>query len=191
MNLGFDIDGVISNFTERFKEVVQQHYGISLTENNMYCYDVDLVLGIPKEDVANIVDETLRSNLPLVPLAKETLDKLHSEGHRIYLLTARSNALISSTSTWLKEKGIPYDEIYFLAMGKKRLADVHVDLVVEDSLEEALELTKKVKNVLLFDQTWNRTVNVKGLLKRVYSWPQIYEEIQKLSATSSKKPSSI
>ena len=105
MNLGFDIDGVISNFTKQFTEIIQKKYGVALSDSDMYSYEVNLVLGITKEDVAEIVTETLKSDLPLNPSAKETLDKLAAEGHKIYLLTARSEELIQHTSTWLKQRG--------------------------------------------------------------------------------------
>jgi uncharacterized HAD superfamily protein len=179
MNLGFDIDGVISNFTKNFVDIIQNRYGVKLTGADMYSYDVSLVLGITKDEVADIVNETLKSDLPLNPLAKETIDKLNSEGHNIYILTARSDELTEYTLNWLKQKGIVYKDIFHLTSGKKNLVDVFIDLAVEDNLEEAIELTKKVKHVLLFDQPWNKTKNVKGLIKRVYSWSEVYEEIQK------------
>jgi uncharacterized HAD superfamily protein len=93
MNLGFDIDGVISDFTKHITELVYKKYSVKLTNEDMYSYDVSLVLGVPKE-VAELVLEVLKSDLPLNPSARETLDKLASEGHDIYLLTARSGALI-------------------------------------------------------------------------------------------------
>lgn len=188
MNLGFDIDGVISNFTGQFTDIVQKKFGITLTDADLYSYDVSLVLGITKDEVADIVTETLKSDLPLNPLAKETLDKLASEGHNVFLLTARSETLIDHTSRWLKQKCIAHNEIFYLRGGKKYLADVSVDLVVEDNLEEAIELTRKVKHVLLFDQPWNRTKNVKGLVKRVHDWPEIYDEVQKIAASLSNNP---
>jgi uncharacterized protein len=186
MNLGFDIDGVISNFTVRFNEVIKQKYGVSLTDSEMYSYEISLVLGIHKGEVAEIVADTLKSDLPLNPHAKETLDKLTAEGHNIYLLTARSETLSHYTVSWLKEKAVPYKELFHLIGGQKSLAQIDLDLFVEDSLEEALELTKKVKLVLIYDQPWNKTKNVKGLLKRVHGWLEIYEEIQKLRLSSLK-----
>jgi uncharacterized protein len=186
MNLGFDIDGVISNFTVRFNEVIKQKYGICLTDSEMYSYEINLVLGVPKDEVAEIVADTLKSDLPLNPNAKETLDRLTSEGHSIYLLTARSESLSHYTVSWLKEKAVPYKELYHLAGGKKSLTPIELDLFVEDNLEEALELTKKVKLVLIYDQPWNKTKNVRGLLKRVDGWHEIYEEIQKLRLSALK-----
>lgn len=186
MNLGFDIDGVISNFTQRFAEIVNKRYGITITETEMYCYDADLILGIPKEEAAEIAVEIIKSDLPLNPLAKETLEKLTAEGHSIYLLTARSDTLFYYTLMWLKQKSVPYKEIYHLVGGKKYQANVNVDLVVEDSLQEALEYTRMVKHVLLFDQPWNKTKNVKDLIKRVYSWTDIYKEVQKIMIKTSQ-----
>jgi uncharacterized HAD superfamily protein len=183
MNLGFDIDGVISNFTARFVDVIRKRYGATLTDADMYSYDISLVLGITKDEVADIVNETVKSDLPLNPLAKETLDMLNAEGHKIYLLTARSDELFEHTLDWLKRKGIVYKDIFHLTSGKKNLVDVSIDLAVEDNLEEAIELTRKVKHVLLFDQPWNKTKNVKGLVKRVYSWSEVYEEVQKVAAS--------
>jgi hypothetical protein len=68
-----------------------------------------------------------------------------------------------------------------LNVGEKYRANVDpLDLIVEASLVDALEWTHKVKNVLLYDQPWNRTLNVKNLTKRVYGWNEIYETIQNL-----------
>jgi uncharacterized HAD superfamily protein len=82
---------------------------------------------------------------------------------------------------WLKRKDIPYKRILHLDAGKKYLADVNVDLVVEDFLEEAIELARRIKHVLLFDQPWNKTKNVRGLINRVYNWSDIYEEVHKIA----------
>ncbi len=178
MNLGFDIDGVICDFTGQLNKVIKNRYGATLSHKDMYCYEVDLVLGIPREEVAEIVFNTLKSDLPLNPYAKVTLDRLVSEGHRIYLITARSEELSAHTKRWLKKRLVPYDAIYHLSRGTKHLVEKNLDLAVEDNLQEAIELTKTIKHVLLYNQPWNRTLNVKGLIKKVNNWQEIYSEIQ-------------
>ena len=180
MNLGFDIDGVIADFVNIFSDLAKKKYGVTLTEVDIYCHDLNLVLGVPKDEVVQLITETLKTDLPLYPEAKETLEKLFSEGHRIYLLTARYDFLFQNTLLWLKEKSIPYTDILNLTEGKKYQANIDIDVIVEDCLCDALEWTKRVKNVLIFDHPWNQTNNVKNLLKRVYSWAEIYEEIKKM-----------
>jgi uncharacterized HAD superfamily protein len=78
-----------------------------------------------------------------------------------------------------------------LTEGEKYRADVSLDLVVEDCLQDALEWSQKVKNVLVYDHPWNKTLNVNNLIKRVYSWDEIYEEVQRLKASSVEVPSLI
>jgi len=191
MNLGFDIDGVISDFVRSFVEIVKKHYNLTLAETSIYCHDLNLVLGIREKERNKLIRETLLENLELITGARETLERLNSEGHQIVILTARFDDLIKVTENWLKKKGIPYSQLIHLNEGKKFLSKVDLDLVVEDNLEDAIGLSKKVKNVLVYDHPWNQTLNVKGLIKRVHSWDEIFDEVQRLKATSSMTVSSL
>jgi len=184
MNLGFDIDGVISDFVKTFNELVENRYGIKLNEADIYCHDLNLVLGITRNERNQLITETLKKDLALNHGAKETLEKLYSEGHKIYLLTARLGVSTEVTKDWLKRKGIPYTELLQLTEGEKYQADVNLDLIVEDCLQDALEWSQKLKSILVYDHPWNKTLNVKHLIKRVYSWDEIYQEVQRLKTTS-------
>ena len=39
MNLGFDIDGVIANFTNQLLETIKKNYGLTLKATDIYCFD--------------------------------------------------------------------------------------------------------------------------------------------------------
>ena len=68
-------------------------------------------------------------------------------------------------------------------MGKKYQANIEgLAVIVEDSLEEALEWSSRVKTVLVYDHPYNQSLNVKNLTKRVYSWNEIYLEISQLAS---------
>lgn len=183
MNLGFDIDGVISDFVKTFIEIVDNKYHVKLKDSDIYCHDLSLVLGITRDERNQIITETLKKDLTLNVGAKETIDKLHTEGNKIYLLTARYGSLLFETEEWLKKKGICYTELVLLEEGEKHRTSISLDLIVEDCLQDALEWSKKVKDILVYDHPWNKTLNVKNLVKRVYSWNEIYEEIQRLKTT--------
>lgn len=182
MNLGFDIDGVISDFVTTFIKIVHEKYGVTLTEEEIYCHDLNLVLGITKKERNDLITETLKQDLPLNKGAKETIEKLSSEGHKIYLLTARYGALLDETRLWLNKKKIAYTQLVHLCEGQKYLADIKIDLIVEDCLLDALEWTQKISNVLVFDHPWNQTKNIRKLIKRVHNWDEIYDEIQQLTS---------
>ena len=89
MNLGFDIDGVIANFCEPLIERIRKDYGVVVQESDIYCFDLNIVLGITKAEESKLVEDILASSLPLYEGAKETLEQLSREGHSIYLLTGR------------------------------------------------------------------------------------------------------
>lgn len=188
LNLGFDIDGVIANFTNPLLETIKKNYGLTLLATDIYCFDLDIVLGITPCEEKQLITEVLEKDLPLNLNAKETLERLSREGYTICLLTSRYEHLRELTQSWLKEKGISYNQLHLLNAGKKYLAKVDpLDLIVEDSLEEALGWTQKVKHVLIYDQPWNKTLNVKNLTKRVYNWNEIYTEVQQLKKSTCKK----
>ena len=184
MNLGFDIDGVISDFVKTFIELVEKQYDLPLKETDIYCHDLNLVLGISKEERNELIRKTIKEDLTLNLGAKESIEKLYTEGHKIFILTARPHDLVEVTKAWLKKKDIPYTKLIQLNEGEKYLAKVDLDLIVEDNLEDAIGCSKKVKNVLVYDHPWNQTLNVKGLIKRVHSWDEIFGEVQRLKATS-------
>ena len=182
LNLGFDIDGVIADFSNPLLEAIKRNYGLTLKKSDIYCFDLDAVLGITRSEEEQLIVEVLKQDLPLNPGCQETLERLSREGHNIYLLTSRYGHLRDVTESWLKEKRVPYTQLYLLNNGKKYLAKVDpLDLIVEDSLQEALAWTQKVKSVLIYDQPWNKTLNVRNLTKRVYNWHEIYREICSLN----------
>jgi hypothetical protein len=189
LNLGFDIDGVIADFSQPLLATIKKDYGLNLKPTDIYCFELDIVLGISRSEEEQLIIEVLKGDLPLSLGAKETLERLSCEGHNIYLLTSRYDHLRDITQSWLKEKGVPYTQLHLLDNGKKHLAHVDpLDLIVEDSLREALGWATKVKTVLIYDQPWNKTFNVKNLTKRVYNWTEIYSEIQKIKASTCQKP---
>ena len=191
MNLGFDIDGVISIFVETFIKLVKKKHDVILKETDIYCHDLNLVLGISKKESYQFIRETLKEDLTLNYGAKETLKKLSIGGHKIFILTARPHDLAEVTKAWLKKKDIPYTKIVQLNEGEKYLAKVDLDLIVEDNLEDALEWSQRVESILVYDHPWNKTLNIKRLIKRVYSWDEIFQEIQRLEKSSLKALSSI
>jgi len=177
MKLGFDVDGVISDFVGSFAKVLGSHYGLSLVEPDFYCYDLDLILGITKEQRDKFITTGLFRNLKLIPGAKTALRKFKVEGHDIFILTSRGDHLTEVTIDWLRDKGIPYSRLLTLNGGEKHLADVDLDLVVEDNLAEAIGLARRFK-VLLFDRPWNRSLNVERLFKRVHNWGEVIKEVK-------------
>ena len=118
LNLGFDIDGVIADFSQPLLATIKKDYGLNLKPTDIYCFELDIVLGISRSEEEQLIIEVLKGDLPLSLGAKETLERLSCEGHNIYLLTSRYDHLRDITQSWLKEKGVPYTQLHLLDNGK-------------------------------------------------------------------------
>lgn len=181
MNLGFDIDGVIADFATVLIATVKEKYNIVFTKKEIYCHSMNLVLGLTKKETEDLVAEALSQNIEIVKDSKSILEKLQAEGHKIYLLTARSKNTRKMTEKWLMKNGISHTQLIHLDKGEKNQINLNLDVIIEDCLQEALEWSPKVKNIIVYDQPWNQTRNIKKIIKRVHDWDEIYQEIHKIN----------
>ena len=118
-------------------------------------------MGITRPEEEQLIVEVLKQNLPLNPGARETLKLLSDEGHNIYLLTSRYGHLHDVTNSWLKEKGIPYTQLHLLNLVKNTLKSSAAGFDSGGFTSRSIRLGKKSKTVLIYDQPWNKTLNVK------------------------------
>lgn len=176
MKIGVDIDGVVSNFVKNFRVIVNKAYNIDLREQDIYVHDIYLALGISKAEAYKHIYECLTQDLEVIEGAKEGLTRLCND-HEILILTARPKELNGITEKWLKRNNIPYHNLIHLDEGNKYKADVKLDIIIEDNLTDALNYIGKSKVILVYDHPWNKSLNVKKLFQRVYSWTEIIDII--------------
>jgi len=94
MNLGFDIDGVIADFSQALLETIKKNYGLALNKTDIYCFDLNVVLGLPKSEGKQLIVEVLQKDLPLNTGAKETLEQ-------------RKRHTIHSTASFKRREKVP------------------------------------------------------------------------------------
>ena len=96
MNIGIDIDNVISNFNEALKEEFLKHDkelrntgivnpNLHMTKG-MFDWSEDEIWGFYLENI-----ERIAKSLEVKPGAKEYIDKLKEDGHMIVIITGRDN----------------------------------------------------------------------------------------------------
>ena len=100
MKIGIDIDNVISNFNEQLLEEYKKHdkelrnTGIinekaEYIRKNMFDWRDDE----EKEFYNNNIEKIVK-NLKVIDGAKEYIEKLKIDGHKIYIITGRDNIRI-------------------------------------------------------------------------------------------------
>ena len=179
MNIALDIDGVIFDFVSSFSKVLKEQYNFDLKYSDIYCHDITQVLALPKESVNDLLSETLqRNNFQLIERAYDAINYLN-EHHDVYIITGRDEKFRPLTEKLLSKHGIQYKELFFSQYLKKHEIDIEFDLFVEDSVEEAVSLSQRVRQVLVYNHPWNeKSLNIENRFKRVFSWSEILGEVK-------------
>ena len=190
MNIGIDIDNVISNFNEVLKQEFLEHdkklrnTGIinpnkHMTEG-MFDWTDEELLPYYLENI-----ERIAQNLDVKEGAKEYIEKLKEDGHTIVIITGRDNGEYSDpysmTKKWLKEKGIEYDKLILTDAYKnnkhaktEKCFENNIDIMIDDSKRNCRDCVENNITTLLMDTPYNRTEND---IIRVHNWKEIYEFI--------------
>ncbi len=188
MNIGIDIDNVISNFNdvllEKFLEQdkILRNSGIIDKEN----YITNGMFDWSKEEVKSFYDsiiEEVAINLDLIKDSKKYIDKLKEDGHSIYIITGRDNGEYSDpynmTYNWLEKQEIYFDKLILTHSGKYdkyiECKNNDIDIFIDDSETMCLECVKNGIHTLLFDTPYNKN---NQNITRVHNWEEIYDYIK-------------
>lgn len=131
---------------------------------------------------------------PIRRYAKEIIQKLHDEGHKIVIITGRyktkekselGDQIRKDTVNWLNKNDISYDKICYADCPKtNEIQENNIDIMIDDS-PEILEAATKITKVLCYDNRYNSDLNYENMV-RVFSWYDIYREIKKYGETYEK-----
>ena len=190
MNIGIDIDNVISNFDEALLEEYLKHDN-DLRGTGIVNKALHITHGMfdwtEKEErefyLANI--ERIVKTLNVKDGAKEYIDKLKQDGHNIFIITGRDNGEytnpVEMTQKWLKENNIYYDKLIFTNAYKndkhgktEKCFENNIDIMVDDSVHICKDCMENNITTLLMDRVVTR--KEKGMT-RVKDWKEIYEFI--------------
>lgn len=186
MRIGIDIDNVISNFNEMLLETYLIHdkelrnTGIinpnaKYIRTGMFDWSNEEELSFYKDNI-----EGIAKKLKVKEKAKEYIDRLHNDGHLIYIITGRDNGEYSEpynmTKKWLDENNIYYDNLiltdaYDIHAKSLECLKNDIDIMIDDSVGICSDLITSGITTILMDTPYNRKINI----KRVKNWEEFYE----------------
>lgn len=186
MRIGIDIDNVISNFDEMLLETYLIHdkelrnTGIinpnaKYIRTGMFDWSNEEELSFYKDNI-----ECIAKKLNVKEKAKEYIDRLHNDGHLIYIITGRDNGEYSEpynmTKKWLDENNIYYDNLiltdaYDIHAKSLECLKNDIDIMIDDSVRICSDLITSGITTILMDTPYNRKINI----KRVKNWEEFYE----------------
>lgn len=182
---GVDLDGVVADYTEGFREVVAAELGVdpaSLPHERSWDFRE---WGITQADFNRlhrhaVAELRMLATLPPIEGAADALWRLSDAGiwirvvtHRLYTNWGHA-AAIADTVSWLDNHRIPYRDICFL--GAK--PEVEADCYVDDAPHNISALREHGNTVIAFEQPYN--VGFAGL--RARDWMEVEAIVVDLAA---------
>jgi len=180
--LAIDFDDVLFDCDSALKEILKREFGFNDTYSEFIKTNSHL-----QEDVFRFLYGDNHQNCAVVSGAREAMSHLVT-AYRVIVITGRSETTRVQTEKWLKSNfATIFSEVYFTNnflgepnMEKKAKAEIcvnlGVDILIDDSWEEAISVVSVGITTLLFDKPWNRRELFSGIY-RVRDWDHILTEL--------------
>ena len=198
MNIGIDLDGVLTNYRqfaiEQGQKYCKENDKGKLVNPEAY-YMKDMYNWDEKTDydfwIKNIFSYATEN--PAIQGASENTKKLKEDGHTIFIITARKFAtpddnckeeirekMKKTVKEWLAKNEIKYDYIIFSKEDKsKNIIENNIDVMIEDSPNNVKSLSKLTK-IICMDWPYNKGIENDNIY-RCYNWNEIYDKILEIN----------
>lgn len=195
MRIGVDFDDVLVDFVSAFLLYHNRRYKTAFSRADVRSYAFWEVLGIPKDETLHRIFAFLSSPEAevLIPIdgARDGIVELGGE-HELHVVTGRQDRFALMTHRCLTEYfGDAFASVHFANhfsddashLSKGMICDrLGIDILIDDSLANAVESASPRRRVLLFDAPWNVSVRLADSITRVRSWKDIVSTIGILSS---------
>jgi len=183
LNICIDIDGTITD-PYYWLSYANAYFNSNISESQVTSYDIAKVLNINRSEYLEFYEKfktKIHSNQELRNDVKVTLDKLY-ESNNIYFVTARDKSLELLTRVYLKKHELQFNEVFVLGTPNKvpTAMDLNCDIFIEDSYDNAIQLSNSGFKVILIDTNYNR-LPLNDNIILVYNWNEIFEIINEIS----------
>ncbi len=183
MNIAIDIDDTLTNSFDYFQPFVAEFFNADseeLKEKNIsYGNLPDEWKSRELEFCKKYYDRTAALT-PFKPDAKSSVDALKNAGHRIIIITGRTNAFYQdpykTTREELENGNIAYDRLICTLDKDKACKDEHIDILIDDMPKNCLSAEKAGVKAILFTSKANRDIPTS--LTRADNWKQVLKIIR-------------
>lgn len=138
------------------------------------------ILGVSSHSFAATIFKNVLTKIdhPVIRDAPYYINKL-GKRHKIIIVTSRPKKFNRITKKWFVCNKIKYDRVVNIEKDKHAVLE-RFDFFIDDHLGEII-LASSISRLklLLFDQPWNKSRNIKKVFTRVKTWKEIYSIIKK------------
>nr|WP_290461200.1 hypothetical protein [Acutalibacter muris] len=171
----FDADDVAETLLESWVSTLNSRYGTSVSVDDVTDWDVSLAFPtLTKKQIYGVLQEDeVWANLTPMPGAQKYLQKLHDEGHELYMVTATDYRTCCVKIERILELFPFLDANHIIIAHNKQM--VRGDVLIDDGPHN---LVNGQYFRILFDAPHNRGFNEKKYgMYRAVGWEQVYQLI--------------
>lgn len=159
MRIAIDIDSTLHHYWDVLSEISMRRFGIELPYDEQFTWGItrlrpdqlELCIG------ESHTDERILAGRPY-PGAVETVRGWSEAGHFIQITSHRDTACASATAQWLRERGVPYDELHCSYDKVSRCVELGIELLIDDSPANIAAAIDRGIAVATIAHPWNRDV---------------------------------
>lgn len=186
MQIGVDIDGTLGDLLGLSVNILNKKLNRNVTVEEVYDYDLAKVFGISKEEIIGYFtghEHLLFDTMMPLDEAPHFLSLMYQD-HRIIIVTARPPRQEVETRRWLEQHGLPFHQLVMLGNHDKHqsASQLALDLLIDDRLQTALDVTAQGIPVILIDAPHNRGDLPAGVT-RCRRWFEVYRVVQQMAGT--------
>ena len=180
--IGIDIDDTITNSTRVVKRYIYKYSNSNELKNNVEGIIRGTYVSDETKTFYKARSKEIGNDIKIKKHAREVIQKLHDDGHKIIIVTARNNNYYDDaykfSYDYLKRNGIVFDKLitdqpYKLNICKKE----HINIFIDDAIDTVDSIQKEGIKSILFESSINK--NKKSLAKRLNNWKEVYRYIEK------------
>lgn len=189
--IGLDFDDVLYDFNGGLLIFHNEIYGTSLTLKDITQWDFKELWQCDAKEAMRRMREFVTSKYHDLALpiqgATEAVKYLKIK-HDLFVVTARDESLITQThqvtsvhfpNSFNSFHFLHKDDVNVLGTKGEVCLGLNIELMVEDSLLNAEDLSSSGIRTLLFDTPWNQTKSLPKHVTRVFGWKHALLEIEK------------
>ncbi len=190
--VGVDLDDTLMDFNSALCRFYNRHYGGSMSRESVFSFDLELSFNLSTKEVDEMIEQFLGSeeHLSAKPLAEAVpIVRKLSEQFEIFVVTARPQTANEHTYRWLA-KHYPFlmDRVHFTGgyngqpgIPKSEVCRrLELNVFVDDAPKNIQDVEPEVSRAFLIDAPWNQDYRPGPKIRRVFSWPEIWPEIQNI-----------
>jgi len=189
MRIGIDIDDTLTEIKEQLNEaaynyakklgksniVINKNFEDDNNDGNEYKKKYNFTFDELKEFLGPIQEEIWETAKPRCNVVN-VMKKLKSDGHEIYIITARDEMFhvdpYMQSKRWLDKYGFIYDRIIVNARNKRQVClNEKIDLYIDDQLKNCLSILNGGIPIIMISNEKNKDITT------LSNWQDIYNYI--------------